>query len=42
MGSISRVTFASTLSRHNLGGRDQQELFAILGPTKDDIVVAPE
>ena len=34
--------FSSTLARHNVGEREQQELFAILGPTKDDIVVAAE
>ena len=34
--------FSATLARHNVGEREQQELFAILGPTKDDIVVASE
>ncbi|TVP77660.1 group 1 truncated hemoglobin [Thioalkalivibrio sp.] len=34
--------FAATLARHNVGEREQQELFAILGPTKDDIVMASE
>lgn len=30
--------FSSTLNRHGVPEREQQELFAILGPTKDDIV----
>jgi len=30
--------FAATLARHNVGEREQQELFAIVGPTRDDIV----
>jgi len=34
--------FAATLARHDVGEREQEELFAILGPTKDDIVVAAE
>lgn len=32
--------FAETLQRHNVPERETQELFGILGPTKDDIVVA--
>ena len=31
--------FAETLAKHNVPERETQELFGILGPTKDDIVV---
>jgi hemoglobin len=31
--------FAETLARHNVPERETQELFGILGPTRDDIVV---
>jgi len=31
--------FAETLARHNVPERETQELFGILGPTKEDIVV---
>ncbi len=32
--------FAATLQRHNVPERETQELFGLIAPTKDDIVVA--
>jgi hemoglobin len=32
--------FASTLQKHNVPERETQELFGLIAPTKDDIVVA--
>jgi len=32
--------FTATLERHRVPEREQQEVFAILGPTKDDIVTS--